>query len=142
MPFHIRPFLTLPLAFWFLITLLVLRSEPASAEWVEYGGNAQTGITVYLDPDTIRRKGDLVKMWSLDDYKAVRTVEGTSFFSSKRQTLFDCVEERHRILAFTNFSGNMGDGKVVFSDSPESEWHPVEPGSITEGLWKFACGKE
>jgi hypothetical protein len=31
MPFHIRPFLTLPLAFWFLITLLVLSSGAAYA---------------------------------------------------------------------------------------------------------------
>ena len=35
MPVHIRPFLTLPLAFYLLITLLVLSSGPAYAEGLE-----------------------------------------------------------------------------------------------------------
>ena len=44
----------------FLITLLVLSSSPAYAEWVEIGGNDQIGMTTYADPGTIRRNGDLV----------------------------------------------------------------------------------
>lgn len=80
MPFHIRPFLTLSLA---LITLLVLRSGPVYAEWVLTGSNGEKGMTVYVDPDTIRRKGNLVKMWVLSDYKTIQSVAGDSFLTIK-----------------------------------------------------------
>jgi hypothetical protein len=56
-----------------LITLLLLSSGPVYAEWVLLNQNDQTGLTVYVDPDTIRRKGALVKMWILSDYKTVQT---------------------------------------------------------------------
>ena len=49
-----------------LITLLALSSGPAYAEWVKV--NENDTFTVYVDPDTIRRKGDLVEMWTLYDY--------------------------------------------------------------------------
>ncbi len=124
-----------------LMTLLVLSSGPAYAEWVWAGANNQVGLTIYVDPDTIRRNGDLVKLWQLYDYKAVQTVGGASFLSSKAQRQFDCVKQHTRLLAFTHFTGNMGSGNRVFSDLDESEWRPVAPGSVGQSMWKVACGK-
>jgi hypothetical protein len=72
MPVSIRHKLPLAclLVFWLLITLLVLNSSPAYAEWVWISfTKSEGGYDVYADPDTIRRKGDLVKMWVLYDYK-------------------------------------------------------------------------
>jgi len=112
------------------------------AEWVLVSGNDQTGVAVYLDPDTIRRKGDIVRMLILDDYKTVRTVEGISYFSAKRETLFDCAEERTRLLAFAEFSGNMGNGEVVYGNSDGDRWIPVESDSINKRLWEVACAKK
>jgi hypothetical protein len=145
MPFHVGPFLELPLAYFLilgsLIMLLLLSSGPVYAEWVALGeGDSET--TVYVDPDTIRRKGDLVKVWELYDFKPIRTVVGDSYFSSKAQIENDCAEERRRTLAFTWFSGNMGSGKVVFSESHEGRWAPVAPDTIGLMLWTFACGKK
>jgi len=141
MPFHIRPFLTLPLTLWFLIPLLVLSSGPAYPEWVQII-KTEEGVTTYADPDTIRRKGNLVKMWELLDYETIQTVIRISFSSSKEQREFDCSAERVRMLAVTYFSGNMGRGKVVWSDSDEQKWHPVQPESVGQARWKFACGKQ
>ena len=43
------------------------------------------GYTVYADPDTIRRKGDLVKMWILFDFKTVqRMAEHIAFYLAER----------------------------------------------------------
>jgi hypothetical protein len=67
------------LGFWLLIALLVLSSGPAYAEWVAIG-TTDDGMTIYFDPDTIRRKGYLVKMWSLMDYEATRGVTGQLVF--------------------------------------------------------------
>ena len=148
MSFHLRPFLKLPLAsclgLWFLITFLVLSSRPAYAEWVDVSSaESYGGFTMYADPDTIRRKGELVKMWHLHDYKTVQTEAGKSFLSLKSQSEFDCAEERVRLLAVTEFSGNMGKGNVVWSRYfAEGEWRPVEPESTGQTFWKLACGKQ
>jgi hypothetical protein len=146
MPFSIRPFRRLPLAyfsgFWLVITLLVLSSAPAYAEWVKGAyTESEGGYTVYVDPDTIRRKGDLVQMWVQYDYKTVQTVAGFSYLSEKTQQQYDCAEERYRFLSRTWFSGYMGTGNVVFDNSNESKWEPVAPESVGLTVWKVACGK-
>ena len=124
-----------------LITLLVLNSGPVYAEWVLTSGNDDAGLTVYVDPDTIHRKGNLVKMWQLYDYKTIQTVAGDSLLSIKRYNEYDCTEERTRMLAYTWFSGNMGTGHVVYSTPDEQQWEPVVQGSINRALWRVACRK-
>ena len=125
-----------------LITLLLLSSSPAYAEWVEVDRNDQAGVTVYVDPDTIRHEGDLVKMWELFDHKATQTIGVGLFMSRKDQCEYDCSKKRYRVLTFTQFSGNMGSGKVGYSNSDGNNWTPVEPESAAQGLWKVACGKK
>jgi hypothetical protein len=140
MPFSIRSHRRWPLAYVSLfITLLVLNSAPAYAEWVEVGITDEA--TVYADPDTLRRKGDLVKMWYLHDFKTTQTVLKKSYLSSRSQDEYDCTGDRHRALASTSFSGNMGSGKVRSSYSIKGKWEPVPPGTITRALWKVACDK-
>jgi hypothetical protein len=128
--------------FWFVLTLLVLSSEPVYAEWVLTSGDDAAGLAVYVDPGTIRRKGNLAKMWQLYDYKTVQTVAGDSLLSMKRFNEYDCTEERTRMLAYTWFSGNMGSGKVVYSTPDEQQWEPVVPRSINRTLWNVACSKK
>jgi hypothetical protein len=140
MPFSIRSHRRWPLAYVSLfITLLVLNSAPAYAEWVEVGITDEA--TVYADPDTLCRKGDLVKMWYLHDFKTTQTVLKKSYLSSRSQDEYDCTGDRHRALASTSFSGNMGSGKVRSSYSIKGKWEPVPPGTITQALWKVACDK-
>jgi hypothetical protein len=142
--YHAGPFLTLPLAyvvgFGALITLLMLNTGPASAEWMAIGSSESLGgYTVYVDPDTIRRNGDLVKVWSLTDYTTLQTVADRSFLSSKAHIEFDCAEERQRELAMTWFSGKMGNGNGVWISFVETPWRPVTAGSVGQGVWNFAC---
>ena len=144
--YNAGPFLKLLLAYFsgfrLLITLLVLSSSPAYAEWVSIGADNSRGRTVYADPDTIRPKGDVVKMWSLNDYKTIQTGPSASYLSYKVQSEYDCAEERIRKLAATFFSGNMGRGDVVYVQSNEGKWQPVEPGSLGQSEWEVACDKE
>jgi hypothetical protein len=126
----------------FLIVLLVLLSSgPAHAEWVSFA-ESDSGATVYVDRDTIRRNGDVVKWWELMDHKTVQTGAGESFLSVMAQNEYDCAEERHRTLAVTYFSGNMGSGNVVYSDSDEQSWEPVQPQSVGQTMWELACAKQ
>ena len=141
--YNARPSLTLAcvLGFWSLLILLVLSSGPAFAEWIKVVDNDQTGITVYADPMTVRRNGNLVKGWLLYDFKTIQTKTYAAFLSFTALSEIDCTEERTRQLALTNFSRNMGTGEVVYTGADEGKWYPVQPESVDRTLWKLACGK-
>lgn len=124
-----------------IFTLLMLSTGPASAEWVPVSNGDEPGKTVYVDPATIRRNSNLVKMWQFYDYKTVQTVGGIRFLSAKEQWEFDCAEERSRVLALKEFSGNMGSGTVVYTNSQVGNWIAVTPGSIGHTVWTVACRK-
>jgi hypothetical protein len=138
MPFHIRPFLTLPLA---LITLLVLRSGPAYAEWVLIDKTEQ-GMYTYVDPDSIRRTGDLVEMWHMLDLTTAINISGNPSLSVKAQRQYDCPKELYHEITYAYFSERLGTGKVIYSSPHESKWEAVAPQSIADVLWKYACNKK
>ena len=123
--------------------MLLSVSGAASAEWTQSGES--DNYILYVDRATIRRNGNFVKMWSLQNFKTVQksAAGGESYLSVKEQSEYDCKEEKWRLLAFTWFDGKMGNGKVVVSDSDfRDKWSPVGPESIGEILWKIACGKQ
>ena len=124
-----------------LITLMLLSSGPAYAEWVSVSVIDQARVTIYVDPDTIRRQGARVKMWELIDYETIQTAAGTPYMSARLQREYDCARNLHRTLALTKLSGHMGTGKVILTNSDEQKWEPVDPGSIARRLWKVACDK-
>lgn len=140
-----RAFFARPLASFlsscFLITFLWLNPGPVQAEWELVSGDDSAKLTVYVDRETIRRQGDLVKMWQLYDYKTVQTVAGDSLLSIQRHNEYNCAEPRTRMLAYTWFSSNMGRGRVVYKTAEEQQWERIIPRSIDQTLWKVACSK-
>ena len=141
MSFTIRSCRACVFGFWSFITLLLLGSSaPACAEWIPIGTSDEGATIIYMDTDTIHRRGDLVKMWDLMDYQlAQKTDSGSAYLSSKTQTEYDCSEERSRVLTFSFHSGNMGSGHVVSSSVKEQTWSPVALGTVGQRLWKYAC---
>lgn len=69
---------------------------------------------MYADPDTIRCKGDLVKIWILYDYKTLQSATGVAHLSDSIQLEANCTEKLQRSLAYTWWSGNMGSGAVMW----------------------------
>ena len=121
--------------------ILVMTATAAMAEWTRVDSSDE--FILYVDRATIIRNGHLVKMWGLYDLKTVQTgAAGDSYLSDKAQSEYDCKEEKVRTLALIFFSGQMGNGKVVYSDSDTMKWIPVPPGSFGATLWKIACGKK
>jgi hypothetical protein len=128
-----------------LITLLWLSIGPAGADWVNVADKTEKGLTVYtvyVDPDSVRRNGDLVMLWALFDFRTIQSIVGGPWLSSKAQREFDCPEERVRLLGFMTFTGNMGSGEPVYSNAQESKWEPIASESIDRKLWEFACNKK
>lgn len=126
-----------------MIPLLFLSSGPAYAEWVQIvTSNDHEGYTTYIDSDTLRRKGNLVKIWILHDFKAAQVERPHSYISVKRLNEYDCADERIHNLAYLKYSGPMGTREVVDSYMGPSNWAPVVPDTVGEVLWKAACGKQ
>lgn len=125
-----------------LALALTFYAASAMAEWVKVGDSV--GVTPYADIATIRKNGDSVRMWVLDDYKnPVQMGSNPAFLSHKSQYEFDCKEGNLRELTGSFHSENMGKGLVIyFHDYKSPEWEAVPPDSIAEGEWKIACGKK
>ena len=123
-----------------LITLLLaVLSTSAMAEWVLINDNDIA--TNYVNPATIRKAGNKVRMWSMDDYKTMQITGEYKYISMKTQIEYDCQNETFTSVALLSFSGNMGSGQVVLSTYQRLDPIPVSPESIGELAWKVACRK-
>ena len=125
-----------------LLLLLASACSSAMAEWVKVGDSVVA--TPYADIATIRKNGDSVRMWVLDDYKnPVQVGSDPAFLSRKSQYEFDCKEGNLRQLTVSFHSENMGKGLVIyFHDNKSPQWEAVPPDSVAEGEWKIACDRK
>lgn len=127
-----------------LITFLTLSSLPAYAAWVEVSGYPEPGHRVYVDPESIRRRGDIAEMWALYDSETAQPAVGKSYLSRKVQTEYNCTQYMKRMLSVIEYSGNMGSGDVVYKNSAffsAAKWMPAHSG-LGETLLNIACGKK
>ena len=124
-----------------LILLPALLSSNAMAEWVKFGTVNDGNITFYADPSTVRKNGERVRMWVLQDYLTAQS--GHHFLSARSQSEYDCTNETLRRLSISLHSGNMGRGEIVeMTTAHDDAWIPVPPDTMYYILWKFACGKK
>jgi len=101
--------------------------------------------TVYIDPDTLRKEGDLVTVSALIDWAWMQGNRSpTRFYSTKITKRFDCAEKKVRTLAATDFYGHMGTGEVIGGGghSSEAHWVAIAPGTLNQGFWEAACGNQ
>lgn len=127
---------------WALFTFLLLGHVQALAEWVALDAHHQShGLqTVYIDLSTLRRDGQLATMVTLIDWKWMQGNRSPMrFYSTTLTKQFDCMGNRMRLLAFTDFYGHMGTGRRVASYESEASWSPIEPESLNHVLWEMAC---
>jgi len=127
-----------------LMMLLAVVSSSAIAEWTLVLAGKES--TEYVDLATIRVSGDIVKMWTLTNIsKNIENIKvGDKAFSVKTVYEYDCKEHQSRLIFVAWYNEYMGSGGIDHSsNSPNSEWKPVVPGSdsIKEIRWKIACNK-
>jgi hypothetical protein len=131
--------------FWLLIMMLAMTHKPVQAGWVAIDGQYQSpGLqTVYVDPDGVRKEGNLVTLSALIDWTWMQGNRSpTRFYSTKLTKQFDCAKKQVRTLSATDFYGHMGTGQVIGGGGHTSEghWIPIEPGTLNQGFWEAACG--
>lgn len=138
----VRPFFlyTLPVVLIMVVGFHLVSVTPADAEWQLVDRNTQA--TVYVEPSTVQRVGDVVRLWVLDDLKTVHTRGAETYLSSRAQEEHDCVNERFRIVGLAQFAGHMGMGAVIYERSVESKWASIPKGTLAHSVWKYVCGKK
>jgi hypothetical protein len=122
------------------LLLLAAASGNATAEW-----NKVTELeagSLYVEPASIQRNGDVVKMRSLYDLNSaiVSKANGKPYASQNLQGEYDCRKAQWRPLDFSWHSERMGEGKMVEHLSDTFRWEPIPAGTGVEMLWKLACG--
>ena len=126
------------------IVLLVLMCAPAYAEWkpVEAKNQLPGMRTMYIDPDTMQKEGNLVTVWELIDYNEMQGGRGPGGYSSKKiHVQFDCAKEQLRFLSIKDYSDNMGSGEPVGGGGSGGDWEAVKPTSIHHAVWEVVCKK-
>lgn len=132
-----------------LMLVLAVVSSGAMAEWVDYGGDRENTFKIYINPSTLRKNGTNRKIWTMFDYKSVQIASKLSpllpnenYLTEETQFEFSCSEEQVRTLTLILFSGNMGQGEVVYQNANKAAWMAISPDSINEALAKYACRKK
>jgi hypothetical protein len=127
----------------FFILMLVGIFSNAGAEWV-YVTETERNITIknafiaYADPATIRKTGNMVKMWSLYDY---RLPQKPDVISVRQKSEYNCIEKKRRLLFLSAYSGRMNNGEtILIYNQPEVDWERAPLGSVRKAMLEFACG--
>ena len=119
-----------------LLVGLMMLAGSAWAEWVMY--SQRESVTYYYDSATIRKDGNMRRVWELQDLRKRHKDGETSY---RTQYEFDCKQERVRFLAASGHSEPMAGGKTLYSSGEENNWRAFAPGTIAETILKIVCAK-
>jgi hypothetical protein len=117
----------------FLFSLVMLAGS-AWAEWVKYAEKDEN--TFYFDPATVRKDGNMRRVWELTNYKQ-RDKYGS--ISSRLRGEYDCKQERYRVLTISEHSEPMAGGSVTRQQYDGGPWADIPPGTISEVIFKVVC---
>ena len=127
-----------------LLVCLMMTCSASYAKWEVYGANDE--IKAYVDLETIRKNGAIVKIWELQNFSVIqRTTDGGKYKSQKIYVANDCKSEMRAITSLIAYEGEFGAEVVTYSIHVQEKdwtWNAIVPGSMGQGLWQIACGKK
>ena len=93
------------------------------------------GTVFYIDRDSIKKEGALIRVWELQDLKAKGPLEEKS-----RRVLveYDSKNERRRVLSFSFHGEAMGAGVTLKSDQTPGKWTMVVPNTTAAVVFQVA----
>jgi hypothetical protein len=91
-------------------------------------------VSEFLDFESIQQRSvDHVAVEELQDFPdAKTTAKGLTYRSVRVYAVFDLRTMRRKVLTKLACSDSMGGGEVVLRDEKESNWEPIDPGSLHE----------
>jgi hypothetical protein len=110
----------------------------ARADWVKVSESNQT--VIYIDPTTIRKGGNIRRVWMLQDLK-IRD----KFGDMSRRSLdeFNCKEQKYRTLSLLAYAEPMASGKEIGFDYLPTDWRNIQPDkkNAASTTLKLLCAK-
>ena len=120
-----------------LLLALLLVTGSAWADWVQVA--EREDMVLYIDPETIRKDGDLRRVWQIQNLKQ-RDKNGE--MSSRVRVEYDCKQERYKMLSLSTHSGPMAGGTSLYQSSSEDiKWRDIPPGNLFEIVLKIVCAQ-
>ena len=121
-----------------LLLATVLICGSAWGEWVSLG-KSSGGDESYIDFATIRKDGNLRKVWKLTNSKQ-RDTDGV--MSRLTKTEIDCKQERYKTLALSTHTEQMAGGTTIknLGEDPYG-WSEIPPGSFIWAVMETVCAK-
>ena len=116
------------------VSLMAMLTGSAWAEWVWYSGSNEA--SVFYDPATIRKDGNLRRVWTVAN---IRYKDGENSYRARSE--FDCKKERYRFLATSSHSEPMAGGNVLETTFEENKWREVAPDTFDQTMLKIVCAK-
>ena len=120
-----------------ILYILLIISAPAYADWIKLASS--TDGDMYIESNSIRKNGNFVLFWSLQDYKQKNELGDLSI---KLKQEINCKEETIKIISLVSYSRNMGLGNVNLSGNASREITHIPPGTLNEEIYKFVCNKK
>lgn len=115
---------------------------PLPTGWVPYAQDDE-GVVSYYRAGDVRRAGQRVTFWVLDNHPADKYVPHTgigTFRSSIQRMEVDCGERSYRAVQGAFYAGSLGKGKLVGSPDFRSNTHQYAvPGSTGELMVNAVC---
>ena len=108
--------------------------------WTTITRTSEFAVAVRLDASRQRRQGHRVRMWGrFDSARGQTDARNRVFMSTVHQIEYDCLRPRSRLLRAMNYTGAMGDGRLVDQARGVSPWTDNIPETIGELMWQTAC---
>lgn len=120
----------------FLVSLLMLIASPAWAEWT-YVVSSASGDERFIDMETIRKEGNVRKVWQLINFANPNQY---GWNSQRGRIEIDCKNETVQLLGSSAFADKFAKGKAVFeaekSSDPPTD---IPPDSVMWTIMKKVC---
>lgn len=122
-----------------LLISLALFSSMASAEWIEAGRANDNGQPILYDPSTIVRKGNMVDIWTVNNFPdaAIKKDPSVKPYSSKER--INCTEGSVQSLTTIYYSELNGKGKIVDIDNEMGKQLHYPPKSLIALVARKVC---
>jgi len=122
-----------------LACVLATSAASAFAEWTKVSESDDGEVSFYIDYKSIRKDGNLRKVWMVHDYMQAKK---GGYKSVRLMVEFDCKAERYRTLTISGHSENMVLGATLGTENPSApQWVYIPPSSSIETTLKIVCAK-
>ena len=122
-----------------LVTALMsLACSAANAEWKLLSISPDNGLILYVEENSKRVSGDIVKVWGRFSFE---TAQGElKYRSVLTHYNVNCKEAEVKISLEVAYPNEDGTGKILRTNElPDARWTPIVPNSFDESLQKWAC---